>query len=177
MQTYLELFLAFFKIGIFGFGGGYAMLPLIKNEVVDLPHQWLSFAEFTDIVAISQMTPGPIAINSATYVGYSVSGNIYGALIATLGVCLPPFFIMLLISRFYLKFRQNRTMENVFLSLKPAIIGLIGAAALSLMNRQNFVDYSSVILFCASFYASYRKTDPFRLIIVAGIAGMLLYSH
>ncbi len=176
MQIYFKLFISFFKIGLFGFGGGYAMLPLIKHEIVDAPNQWLTIKDFSDIVAISQMTPGPIAINSATYVGYTVSGGITGAIIATLAVCLPPLIIMLCLSAFYLKFRNNKIIESVFKSLKPAIIGLIAAAALSLMNRHNFAGISSVAIFFVSFTAAFKRFDPFKLIIAAGIAGIIIYS-
>lgn len=175
MELYFSLFTAFFKIGLFGFGGGYAMLPLIQHEVVAAPHRWLSMADFIDIVAISQMTPGPIAINSATYVGYTVTGSFWGAVVATVGVCLPPLVIMLLISRFYLKFRSNHYMEMTFAGLKPAIIGLIAAAALSLMNEHNFIDKGSIIIFLAVFVATLLKTDPIKLIIAAGTAGLIIY--
>lgn len=176
MQLYLQLFLSFFKIGMFGFGGGYAMLPLIKHEIVDAPNAWMTLKDFTDIVAISQMTPGSVAINSATYVGYTVTGSIAGALTATLAVCLPPLIIMLCLSVFYLRFRSNCYMEAIFRSLKPAIIGLIGAAALSLMNSHNFVGGSSILIFALTFLAAFKKMDPFRLIIISGIAGLILYS-
>jgi len=176
MNLYLQLFQSFFKIGLFGFGGGYAMLPLIKHEIVDAPNLWMTLKEFTDIVAISQMTPGPVAINCATYVGYMVTGSIAGAFIATLAVCLPPLIIMLCLSVFYLKFRSNRYMESIFRSLKPAIIGLIGAAALSLMNSHNFVGSSSILIFILTFIAAFKKVDPFRLILIAGITGIILYS-
>lgn len=175
METYFLLFVSFFKIGLFGFGGGYAMLPLIQHEVVAAPHQWLTMADFTDIVAISQMTPGPIAINSATYVGYAVSGGISGAVVATFAVCLPPLVIMLLFSRFYIKFRDNHYVEMAFVGLKPAIIGLIAAAALSLMNAHNFIDKSSIFIFIATFIASFYKTDPIKLIMLSGLAGLILY--
>ncbi|MDD3146973.1 MAG: chromate transporter [Candidatus Riflebacteria bacterium] len=175
MQIYLSLFATFFKIGLFGFGGGYAMLPLIQHEVVAAPHKWLSMTDFIDIVAISQMTPGPIAVNSATYVGYTVSGSAWGAVVATLGVCLPPLIIMLLISKFYLKFRENHYMEMVFSGLKPAIIGLIAAAALTLMNSHNFIDYKSALIFLAVFAATVYKLDPIKLILASGLAGLALY--
>lgn len=175
MQIYLELFISFFKIGLFGFGGGYAMLPLIQHEVVAAPHCWLSIADFIDIVAISQMTPGPIAINCATYVGYTVSSSTLGAMIATFAVCLPPFIIMLTISSFYLKFRENHYMEMIFAGLKPAIIGLIAAAALTLMNSHNFIDYKSGIIFAAVFIATIAKVDPIKLVLASGLAGMIIY--
>lgn len=176
MNIYMAIFAAFFKIGLFGFGGGYAMLPLITHEIVDAPHQWLSMAEFTDIVAISQMTPGPVAINCATYVGYKVCGNFFGALLATTGVCLPPLMIMLLISRFYLSFRNNRYMEMAFCGLKPAIIGMIAAAAFLMMNRHNFIDQTSILIFVVSFIATFKKLDSILLILISGLAGWLIYG-
>ena len=138
-MIYLQLFLVYFKIGIFGFGGGYAMLSLIQHEVVE-KYSWLTDAEFTDIVAISQMTPGPIAINSATYIGYTATGSVWGSVIATFSVCLPSFILMLLVSRILLKFKTNPWVEALFSGLRPAIVGLIAAAALLLMNSQNFQD-------------------------------------
>ncbi len=175
MEIYFTLFASFFKIGLFGFGGGYAMLPLIQHEVVAAPHNWLSMADFIDIVAISQMTPGPIAINSATYVGYTVTGTIWGSLCATLGVCLPPFVIMLLISKFYLKFRENHYMDMLFAGLKPAIVGLIAAAALTMMNAHNFIDLNSGIIFATTFIATLYRFDPIKIILVAGTAGIFIY--
>lgn len=175
MHLYLELFASFFKIGLFGFGGGYAMLPMIRHEVVSAPHCWLSVIDFTDMVAISQITPGPVAINMATYVGYSVSGNVFGSILATVGVSLPPLLIMLLISRFYLKFRKNQYVEMVFSTLRPGILGLIGAAAISLMNSYNFIDKISAIIFVVVFSACLCKIHPIKLIIASGIAGLLLY--
>ena len=175
MQLYLDLFLSFFKIGLFGFGGGYAMLPLIKHEVVDAPHQWLNMIDFTDIVAISQITPGPVAVNMATYVGYSVSGNVFGSLLATVGVCLPPLVIMLIISKFYLKFREYKYVEMAFTTLRPGIIGLIAAAAISLMNQHNFIDKTSIAIFAVIFIASLLKVHPIKLIILSGIAGLIFY--
>ncbi|HAE39759.1 MAG TPA: chromate transporter [Candidatus Riflebacteria bacterium] len=175
MQIYFELFISFFKIGLFGFGGGYAMLPLIRHEVAGAPHNWLSMVDFTDMVAISQITPGPVAINMATYVGYAVSGNIFGALLTTLGVCLPPLVIMLLLAKFYLKFRKNQYIEMAFKTLRPGILGLIAAAALSLMNAHNFIDKASLVIFAVVFVACLCRIHPIKLIILSGIAGLLLY--
>lgn len=176
MMIYLELFLSFFKVGLFGFGGGYAMLPLIKQEIVDAPHLWLTIEQFADIVAISQMTPGPIAINSATFVGYTVTGNILGSATATLGVCIPPFIIMLILSKFYFKFKESKYSEKIFYILKPAVIGLIGAAAISLVNKSNFIDHISLILFTVVFIGAIKKVDPIKLILIAGITGIIIYS-
>jgi chromate transporter len=174
-MIYLQLFYAYFKIGLFGFGGGYAMLSLIQHEVVE-NHQWLSSAEFTDIVAISQMTPGPIGINSATYIGYTVTHNVWGAVVATTAVCLPSFIIILSIARTYVRFRSNKYVESAFKGLRPATVGLIAAAALLLINKDNFIDYKSFLIFGISFILTqYAKFHPMLLIILAGVLGLFIY--
>ena len=175
MIVYWQLFYAYTKIGIFGFGGGYAMLSLIQHEVVDKYH-WLSLAEFTDVIAISQMTPGPIGINSATYIGYTVTGNVWGAILATVAVSLPSFLMVLAISMFFAKFRENRYVSAAFTGLRPVTIGLIAAAALVLMNGDNFIDYKSVLIFFAAFVLSWKfNVHPILMICLAGIAGVILY--
>lgn len=175
MIVYWQLFYAYTKIGIFGFGGGYAMLSLIQHEVVDKYH-WLSLAEFTDVIAISQMTPGPIGINSATYIGYTVTGNVWGAILATVAVSLPSFLMVLAISMFFAKFRENRYVSAAFTGLRPVTIGLIAAAALVLMNGDNFIDYKSVLIFIAAFVLSWKfNVHPILMICLAGIAGVILY--
>ena len=175
MIVYWQLFYAYTKIGIFGFGGGYAMLSLIQHEVVDKYH-WLSLAEFTDVIAISQMTPGPIGINSATYIGYTVTGNVWGAILATVAVSLPSFLMVLAISVFFAKFRENRYVSAAFTGLRPVTIGLIAVAALVLMNGDNFIDYKSVLIFIAAFVLSWKfNVHPILMICLAGIAGVILY--
>ena len=144
-MIWLQLLYVYLKIGILGFGGGYAMLSLIQADVVDR-YGWISLQEFTDIVAISQMTPGPIGINSATYIGYTAVHNagysetmsILGSCLTTFAVCLPSFLLVLLISYFFAKFRNNKYVEAAFLGLRPATVGLIAAAALLLMNKENY---------------------------------------
>ena len=144
-MLFLQLFYTFFKIGLFGFGGGYAMLSMIQGEVVNR-YGWISASEFTDIVAVSQMTPGPIGINSATYVGYSavVSAGyapwvgIAGAAVATLAVVMPSFLIMLALSRLLLRYMNHPTVKSIFATLRPAVVGLLASAALLLMNTENF---------------------------------------
>ncbi|MCM8710148.1 chromate transporter [Clostridium sp. SYSU_GA19001] len=169
----LDIFITFFKIGLFSFGGGYAMLPLIQREVVNI-HNWVSTKEFIDIVAISQITPGPIAINSATYIGYKTAG-IIGSIVATLGVITPSIIIMIIISTFFIKFKNNKNVEYAFLGLRPATVGLIAAAAI-LVAYDSFIDYKSVLIFLAAFIASFKyKLDPILLSVLAGIAGYLLY--
>ena len=123
MMIFLELFYTFLKIGLFSFGGGYGMLSVIQGEVVTR-HAWLTAAEFTDIVAVSQMTPGPIGINSATYVGYAVSGNIFGSLTATIAVCLPSFLIILTICKIYARFKESNIFASLMKTLRPIVIGL-----------------------------------------------------
>jgi chromate transporter len=172
-MIYLQLFITFFKIGLFGFGGGYAMLPLIQHEIVE-NHEWLTAAEFTDIVAISQMTPGPIGINAATFTGYTASGDVWGAAVATIALCLPSFIIMLLICKLFSLFRTNRYFDAAFKALRPVVVGLIGAAALILVTPDNFSDYSSVIIFAVAFFAIWKfKLHPMLMIIAAGIFGAL----
>ncbi|MDO5523827.1 MAG: chromate transporter [Bacteroidia bacterium] len=182
IELYLSLFWAFLKIGLFGFGGGYAMLPLIQHEVVNT-HNWISVVDFTDIVAISQTTPGPIAFNSATYIGYSVVtnmgfGNTYGIVgsaICTFAVSIPSLVLMTLVSVFFAKLSNNQWMQASLSVLKPAVIGLIASAALLLIDGHNFIDYKSWLIFGAIFLASIKKVDPILLIVLAGIAGLILY--
>jgi chromate transporter len=174
MMTFLTLFWSFLKIGIFGFGGGYAILALIEHEVVDI-HGWMTTAEFTDIVAISQATPGPIAINCATYVGYTATDSILGSAIATFAVCLPSLILASLAARFIYKFRDNKYVSAAFNGLRPAVVGLILAAGISLINQDNFTDYISVIIFAVVALATYFKANPIILLVLSGIAGYLIY--
>ncbi len=194
---FLQLFWVFFVIGIFTIGGGYAMLSLIQTQVVTA-HSWLTESAFTDIVAISQMTPGPIGINCATYVGYEVvhgaGGShligILGSLTATFAIVLPSFLIVLTIVRFYTKFKGNRLFEGVLSWIRPAAIGLIGAAAIILMFKvdwssarpavelvkDNFPDWISWVLFAAAAVASlFFKIGPIPIIIAGGVLGLLIY--
>lgn len=173
-MTFLTLFWSFLKIGIFGFGGGYAILALIEHEVVDI-HGWMTTAKFTDIVAISQATPGPIAINCATYVGYTATDSILGSAIATFAVCLPSLILASLAARFIYKFRDNKYVSAAFNGLRPAVVGLILAAGISLINQDNFTDYISVIIFAVVALATYFKANPIILLVLSGIAGYLLY--
>ena len=189
-MIFLQLFYTFFKIGLFGFGGGYAMISMIQGEVVTR-HEWLSSNEFTDIIAISQMTPGPIGINSATYVGYSAVVNagyshavgILGSTIATVSVVLPSFILMVLISKFFLKYQKHPILASVFEGLRPGVVGLLAAAALVLMNGENFGTYNwqiltSIILFAGTFIASYRyKVNPILLIVICGIIGYVTFGY
>ena len=165
-MIYLHLFYTFFKIGLFGFGGGYAMLSMIQGEVVTR-YGWLTSQEFTDIVAISQMTPGPIGINSATYVGFTATGNVWGAIIATFAVVLPSFILMLTISRFFLKYQKHPAVEAVFSGLRPAVVGLLASAALVLMNVENFgsptEDTRSFLISVLIFLVAFIGTRKYKL--------------
>lgn len=189
-MIFLQLFYTFFKIGLFGFGGGYAMISMIQGEVVTR-HEWLSSTEFTDIIAISQMTPGPIGINSATYVGYSAVVNagyshvigILGSVVATVSVVLPSFILMVLISKFFLKYQKHPIIASVFKGLRPGVVGLLAAAALVLMNGENFGTYNwqiltNILLFAGTFIASYRyKVNPILLIVICGFIGFIIFGY
>lgn len=174
-MIYWQLICVYLKIGVFGFGGGYAMLSLIQFEIVERYH-WLTLQQFTDVVAISQMTPGPIGINSATYIGYTVTGNIWGAVIATVAVCLPSFLMVLFISYFFVKFKNNKYVNAAMSGLLPMPVALIGAAALLLMNKDNFIDYKSILIFVAAFFLTWKyKVHPILMILLAGVMGFILY--
>ena len=195
-MIFIQLFLTFFLIGAFTIGGGYAMLSLIEHMVVDV-HGWISDTAFTDIVAISQMTPGPIGINSATYIGYSVLqgtgagpvGCFLGSLVATTAVVLPSFLIVLALVKAYDRIKENAVFRNTMKMLRPTVIGLIGAAAVVLVLnvsfaggyrvsviRENFVDWKSWLICAAAFLATWKwKAHPILVIVAAGFLGYLLY--
>ncbi len=177
--TLLQLFVSYLKIGFFGFGGGYAMLSLIHSEVV-VRNAWLTNGEFSDIVAISQMTPGPIALNSATYIGYEVAG-IWGSIVATTAVCIPALTVMMLITRFYLKLHDNIYVKSVVAGMKPVVVGMIMSAALLLIlphsaEGHSFIDGWSWAIFTLTLIASARKVNPILLIVCSGLAGVLIYG-
>ena len=177
--TLIQLFISYLKIGFFGFGGGYAMLSLIHSEVV-VHNGWLTNGEFSDIVAISQMTPGPIAINSATYVGYEVAG-IWGSVVATIAVCLPALTIMMLLTRFFIKLHENRYVKGVVAGMKPVVIGMIMAAALLLIfphsdEGRSFIDGWSWVIFIITLILSARKVNPILLIVLSAIIGIAVYG-
>ncbi|MCI6279493.1 MAG: chromate transporter [Porphyromonas sp.] len=175
-MVYWYLFLVYLKIGLLGFGGGYAMLTLIQEEVVER-YGWLTIQEFTDIVAISQMTPGPIGVNSATYIGYVVTGNVWGSILATVSVMIPSFVLVLVISLSFAKFRSNPHVEAVFTGIRPAAVGLIAAAAMLLMNEENFIDFGSYIFFGLTLIAVLKNwLHPILLIVLAGLGGYFVYS-
>lgn len=173
-MIYLQLFLSYLKIGFFGFGGGYAMISLIYNEVV-VQNGWLTASELADVAAISQMTPGPIAINCATYVGYTVTGNVWGSLLATVAVSLPSMTLMLLATRFYLKLKGNRHFEGAMAGMQPMMIGLILSSALMLFGPDTFIDWKSWLIFAACFVAAIKKVNPILLIVLSAVAGIVFY--
>ncbi len=189
-MIFLNLFITFFMIGLFGFGGGYGMLSLIQHETVEHWH-WLTSAEFTDIVAISQMTPGPIGINSATYCGYTAVFKCYdshlmgflGSSVATFALVLPSLILMVLIAKMFMKYMHHHSVESVFQGLRPAVVGLLAAATLLLCTRENFSSPEenpwqfgiSCFLFAASFYGvKVMKINPIRMILYCAIAGVVL---
>ena len=189
-MIFLQLFYTFFVIGLFGFGGGYGMLSLIQTETV-LHHHWLSSAEFTNIVAISQMTPGPIGINSATYCGYVAVHNagssgamtVVGSACATFALVLPSFILIVLISKMFMRYMDTAPVRSVFAGLRPAVVGLLAAATLLLLNEEHFSSPSvnpwqfwvSVLLFAATFVGTmWVKVNPIRMICYAAFAGLVL---
>lgn len=171
---YASLAWSFFRIGLFGFGGGYAILPLIGHEVVDV-YGWATKGEFSDMVALSQMTPGPIAINAATYVGYT-AGGFWGSTLATTMVCLAPFAIMLAVCKFFMSMKDHPRVAGATALLRPTVVGLVLAALLGLVNRENFVDWKSGIVFAAALLASVLwKAHPLFVMAAAGVFGWLVY--
>ena len=182
-MIYLELFTTFFFIGLFTIGGGYAMLSLIQAQVVTR-QGWITESMFTDIVGISQMTPGPIGINSATYIGYTVLNeagagqfaSILGSFTASFAVVLPSFLIVLAIVKAYDRFKENPIFQSVLDGLKPVVVGLIGAAAIILITPENFPDWKSWIIFAAALAATLiGKINPIVAIIAGGAIGALIY--
>ena len=179
-MLFLELFLTFFQIGLFGFGGGYAMLSMIQGEVVT-GHQWISSSEFTDIVAISQMTPGPIGINSATYVGYTAAINagyshvwgILGSVTATFAVVLPSFILMIAISKFFLKYQKHPMVESVFKGLRPAVVALIAAPTFSMAKSAKINKFNVWIPVVSALLIWLMGVSPVYIIAIAGIGGFI----
>ena len=181
MNIYLDLFLTFFKIGAFTFGGGYAMLPLIQQEVID--HGWLEKEAVINFVAVSESTPGPFAINMSTYVG-SEMGGVLGAVCATLGVVLPSFIIILIVAKCFEAFRKNRIVAGCMSGLKPAVVGLIGAAVFSIGQTVFFPAGVALEVFSAlSFWISvaicvvmavlaFRKVHPIIIICLSAAVGI-----
>lgn len=180
-MIFLKLFYTFFKIGLFTFGGGYAMLPLIQSEVA--ANGWLTSEELINFIAVSESTPGPFAINIATYVG-TVMGSVVGAFFATLGVVLPSFIIILIVARFYEKFKESRIVKGVMSGLKPAVIGLIGSAILSIAATVFIPDgfdlsvftnpftYVALCVFAAGLVMAFKKVHPIIIICISAAVGI-----
>ena len=187
---YLQLFGTFFLIGLFGFGGGYGMLSLIQTKVVPI---WMTTSQFTDIVAISQMTPGPVGINTATYCGYMAVHNdpagygeawaILGSCVATFALVLPSLILMIIIAKMFIKYMNTPAVQSVFTGLRPAVVGLLAAATLLLCNKENFSTptetpwqfcISCVLFIATAFGTGYLKINPIRMICYAAFAGLLL---
>lgn len=169
----LDLFLTFFKIGAFTFGGGYAMLPLIQEEVV--AKGWLAEKEIINFIAVSESTPGPFAINISTYIGSEMSG-ILGAICATLGVVLPSLIIIILVAKFFDKFKTNKIVKGCMTGLKPAVIGLIGASVLSIGETvfiENGFSFASLILFLSMSILAFKKVHPIIIILISAFVGIV----
>ena len=170
----LDLFLTFFKIGAFTFGGGYAMLPLIQEEVV--AKGWLAEKEIINFIAVSESTPGPFAINISTYIGSEMAG-IMGAICATLGVVLPSLIIIILVAKFFDKFKTNKIVKGCMTGLKPTVIGLIGASVLSIGETvfiENGFSFASLILFLSMSILAFKKVHPIIIILISALIGILL---
>lgn len=185
-MIYLELFWSFFQIGLFSIGGGYAAMPLIQNQVVDL-HPWLTMTQFGDIMTIAEMTPGPIAINSATFVGTQVAG-LPGAIISTLGCVFPSCIIVLTLAFIYYRFRGLDVIRGVLAGLRPAVIAMIASAGISLLIMAVYgqrtlpehlasIDPVAVVIFLIGFMILRKwKCSPIYVMLGSGAAGVLLYS-
>lgn len=182
-MIYLELFLSFVQIGLFSFGGGYAAMPLIQRQVVDA-HGWLSMREFTDLITISQMTPGPVAINSATFVGIKIAG-VPGALVATAGCILPSCIIVTVIARLYLRYRSMNMLQGVLNSLRPAVVAMIASAGISVLVSAFWgndavislagTNWSLVCIFLVSLILLQKfKWNPIVVMMLAGVLKLLV---
>jgi len=177
----LELFLTFFKIGLFTFGGGYAMLPLIQEEVT--ARGWMELQQLIDFIAVSESTPGPFAVNIATYVGAELAG-VAGSICATLGVVAPSFIVILIVARIFDRFRESRTVKGIMTGLKPAVVGLIGAAVLSVAATVFFSGgftpavlydgwlYVSAVIFVLCLIAALKKLHPVLVICISAVLGI-----
>lgn len=173
MPILLDLFISFFKIGAFSFGGGYAMLPYIEDVVI-YEHSWLSTKEYIDILAISEMTPGPIAINSATFIGYKIAG-VLGSIVSTIGVALPSFVVVSFLFYVLSKLENTKVVEWIFQGIRPIVAGLILAAFISVFNN-TIADIKAVFISITVFLLVYvKKINPILCILIAGLLGIILY--
>lgn len=177
-MIYLQLFFSFLQIGLFSFGGGYAAMPLIQNQIVDL-HGWLTMSEFTDLITISQITPGPIAVNSATFVGIKIAG-LPGALVATAGCILPSCLIVTLLAKLYLRYRDMKMMQDVLRFLRPAVIAMIASAGVSILVTAFWgeeaeilfsrTDWGMAAIFIICFFLLKKmKMNPIAVMLLAGV--------
>ena len=181
-MIYIKLFLSFIQVGMFSIGGGYAAMPLIQDQVVTL-NNWITMNEFTDLITIAEMTPGPIAVNSATFVGIRIAG-IPGAFVATFGCILPSCFIVSLLSYIYIRYRNLSTLQNILASLRPAVVALIASAGLSILNlvvfQENAVSVSNInwigtVIFLVAFFILRKlKWNPILVMCGCGACGLLL---
>ncbi len=181
MEILLKLFYTFFKIGLFTFGGGYAMLPLIREEVI--ANKWAEEAELVNFIAVSESTPGPFAVNMSTYIGTEQAG-VLGAFFATLGVVLPSFIIILIVARYYQKYQSSKLVKGLMSGLKPAVVGLIGAAVISIgttvlfpngISTQMFLEqniYFSLGIFAVMTVLAFKKIHPILIIGLSALAGI-----
>lgn len=185
----LEVFISFFQIGLFAIGGGYAALPLIEHQVLEV-HSWLTLSEFADLLTISQMTPGPIALNASTFVGTKVAG-LPGAIVATVGCVTPSCIIVLTLSYFYFKYKNLSSIQGVLKGLRPAVVSLIASAGLSILMLAVFktedvniwnmslndLNYISIVLVAIGVYVLRKfKLDPIKVMIATGVIGIFIYG-
>ena len=188
-MIYLEIFLSFFQIGLFSFGGGYAALPLIEAQVLEV-HNWLTVEEFADLLTISQMTPGPIAINASTFVGTKVAG-LPGAVIATIGCVTPSCIIVLILSYYYFKYKNLSSIQGILKGLRPAVVSLIASAGLSILMltvfktegttllnmKLNDINFVGIIIVAMSVFILRKfKPDPIKVMLGTGVIGVLIYG-
>ncbi len=174
MKILIDLFLVYFKIGIFSFGGGYAILAFMEHEIIDV-QGWLTVNEFIDVVAISQMTPGPIAVNAATYVGYKTAG-VMGALFATVGVISVSMILILTAAKLLEKNKNSEFIKGMFRGLRPAVMGLISVAAYS-VGKTAIVDGKTIIIAIVTVIVAYKtKVHPIIMILMAGCCGLVFWG-
>lgn len=179
MNIFLDMFITFFKLGLVSFGGGYAMIPLIQKEVES--HHWLSMSQFTDMIAVSAMAPGPIATNTASILGYKIAG-IPGALVACFSVSLPSLLLILIVGQLFIKYQNHHSVKAAFYGLRPTIVGIIAYAAIKfaisngIVGGSNFIDIKSSILLVVAFILLIRtKFHPAYLILASGIIGVIIF--
>lgn len=189
MNIFLDLFLTFFKIGAFTFGGGYAMLPLMQEEVVN--HKWMALEDVVNFIAVSESTPGPFAINMATYVGsevggaFGLAGSIFGSFCATFGVVLPSFVVILIVAKFFERFKNSKVVSGCMTGLKPAVVGLIGSAIVTVLltvfvpngfSTEIFTSisfYVSLVIFALCTVLAFKKIHPIIIIVLAAVLGIV----